>query len=76
MVIRKDGFSESIKEMFFYIIDERWSNHLPFIIATNASGDKFRQAVDMEGTIKVYDRILQMTNKNERILIFNWESHR
>ena len=74
LVIRKDGLSESIKELLLFIIDERYNNCKPIIICTNVNAKELKNAIDFDGTERVSDRLREMIGN--RVYLLDWESHR
>jgi len=74
LVIRKDGLSESIKELLLFIIDERYNNCKPVIICTNVNAKELKNAIDFDGTERVSDRLREMIGN--RVYLLDWESYR
>jgi len=70
----KEKFSDSQKEVFIHIINERYKNLLPMIIATNLTPKSMRQVIDFEGLPRVADRFSEMFADRQYIL--DWESYR
>ena len=70
----KEKVTDSQKEVFIYIINERYKNLLPMIIATNLDPKSLRQVIDFEGLPRVADRFSEMFENRQYIL--NWESYR
>jgi DNA replication protein DnaC len=74
LIVRKQGFTDSQKELLFYLIDERYNNYKPILLCTNVMVNDLRKAIDFEGTSRISDRLAEMVGG--RIICFDWESYR
>jgi DNA replication protein DnaC len=70
----RGNFTDAQKEALYYIIEERYKNNLPVIIASNLNFNALKKAIDFDGFERVRDRLKEMLG--DRILIMNWESFR
>jgi len=64
--------TESQKEVFEYIIDERYKMLKPFLITTNLSVDDFKTEIDILPYNRVYDRLTEICE----LVVMDWELYR
>lgn len=74
LIIRSNGLSDSIKEILYYLIDERYNNFKPVIICTNVDIPELKKAIDFDGSDRVSDRLREMIG--DRLCCMNWETYR
>jgi DNA replication protein DnaC len=70
----RGNFTDAQKEALYYIIEERYKNNLPVIIASNLNFNALKKAIDFDSFERVKDRLKEMLG--DRILIMNWNSFR
>lgn len=80
LVIRDFGIrgklSDSQLELVYHVVNQRYDNMLPLIITTNLAVDDFKQAVDVDGQTRVYDRLAELTQHGRYVLPLTCESYR
>lgn len=74
LIVRSQGFTDSQKELLFYLFDERYKNFLPMVMATNVTIQELKKSLDFEGTNRISDRLRELIG--DRVVCFDWESYR
>ena len=75
LIIRDDGMTESQKELLAHIMEQRYKNLLPVMIATNMSTTEFGKKVDFDGVVRTSSRFTHMVGA-KRHFMFSGENYR
>lgn len=67
LIIRDDGLTESQKELLGYLIEQRYKNMLPIMIATNLNPKDLVNKIDFSGVVRTTSRLTAMIEKRAYI---------
>jgi DNA replication protein DnaC len=74
LIIRDDGLTESQKELLGYVIEQRYKNMLPIMIATNLKPNELVSKIDFSGVVRTTSRLTAMVGK--RAFVFDGQDKR